>query len=453
VLPDRWKSTDYKHPVYGTYGLGTACLLVVDNNDRRGEEQAWVSIADTIGMTKALKYGAHNGWHAAGDQDMDAAAARVYVNGGIPGSSWDFYNVKASESLSSGGGHIGNRLAYRNSANTQVADKVAKLGPTPEMMSVFYTMMYLFSGDLNSGVMGPFDNKTQDDCGLIKGWLQLGDDTDPNRVFHAGGDGFVESNYGEGDGSPQYDLNVNVLGLTLRSNSYTLASSNTERSPDVIASAALASPASVDYFGVINLCTFTNDVLERSPGALNGLTTDLAVYEPYGTHAPYTCTVSKAHSGEYPWLSAVDGFRMSLLGSRFYNDTKGRSRYFYELYNKIFSVVCTSVGTPVISLDVPTAAEGRDFVELASGNPMRTSSARISLALAKADLVDVKVFDVSGRLVKAIANGQRFDAGVHSVAWDGTDNSGSRVARGVYFTQVKYRNSNFTEALKLTVLK
>jgi hypothetical protein len=59
VLPDAWKFDSYD-------GLGQACMLYVDMNDRRGNERVWVSIADSLGATNAAKYGAHNGWHAPG---------------------------------------------------------------------------------------------------------------------------------------------------------------------------------------------------------------------------------------------------------------------------------------------------------------------------------------------------------------------------------------------------
>ena len=56
ILPDRWKDAAYG-------GMGSACMLVVDYNDRRGDEKVWVSAMDSIGATVAAKYGAHNGWH------------------------------------------------------------------------------------------------------------------------------------------------------------------------------------------------------------------------------------------------------------------------------------------------------------------------------------------------------------------------------------------------------
>ncbi|MGH8897361.1 MAG: FlgD immunoglobulin-like domain containing protein, partial [Egibacteraceae bacterium] len=71
---------------------------------------------------------------------------------------------------------------------------------------------------------------------------------------------------------------------------------------------------------------------------------------------------------------------------------------------------------------------------------------------AKADRVQVKIFDVSGRLVRTLAD-RMFEAGEHSLRWDGSDNDGRPVARGVYFTQVKYKNSAFSAAKKITVLQ
>jgi flagellar hook assembly protein FlgD len=42
------------------------------------------------------------------------------------------------------------------------------------------------------------------------------------------------------------------------------------------------------------------------------------------------------------------------------------------------------------------------------------------------------VYDVSGRLVRALAN-QTMDAGVHDVRWDGSTRAGTRAASGVYY--------------------
>jgi hypothetical protein len=39
------------------------------------------------------------------------------------------------------------------------------------------------------------------------------------------------------------------------------------------------------------------------------------------------------------------------------------------------------------------------------------------------------------------------------VEWDGLDNGGKQVARGVYFTQVKFAAQNYLATKKLIVLK
>lgn len=212
VLPDVWKSADHKHPFTGLFGDGLACMLVVDNNDRRGNERVWVSIADSIGATSAIKRGSHNGWSAGGNtaqgvgigvNDPSTFVARHY---GQPGTTWDLYNVKASESLGTGAGHIGVRLAPRDPGNTQLfgataADfpgKSSRMGPTPDMLEAYYQIMFLMTGDLNSDVLSPVGQRTADDIGLIDGFLSSGSSAaSADRGFYAVGDGLVEFLIGE----------------------------------------------------------------------------------------------------------------------------------------------------------------------------------------------------------------------------------------------------------------
>ena len=66
--------------------------------------------------------------------------------------------------------------------------------------------------------------------------------------------------------------------------------------------------------------------------------------------------------------------------------------------------------------------------------------------------MEVKVFDVSGRLVRTLCDRQ-FAPGKHTLNWDGADGNGRQVARGVYFTQVRYLTRGVTESRKLTILK
>ncbi len=55
----------------------------------------------------------------------------------------------------------------------------------------------------------------------------------------------------------------------------------------------------------------------------------------------------------------------------------------------------------------------------------------IPFALERAGSAELSVFDVSGRLVRRLAQGW-LEAGAHALTWDGTDAQGRRVAPGVY---------------------
>ena len=61
-------------------------------------------------------------------------------------------------------------------------------------------------------------------------------------------------------------------------------------------------------------------------------------------------------------------------------------------------------------------------------NPMTT----ISYNLPRTEQVSLRVFDVSGKLVRVLRDGQTEPAGEHQVTWDGTDGSGRQVPSGIY---------------------
>ena len=48
--------------------------------------------------------------------------------------------------------------------------------------------------------------------------------------------------------------------------------------------------------------------------------------------------------------------------------------------------------------------------------------------------MQVTIYDVTGRRVRQLAD-RVFPAGEHTLRWDGTDDAGQRIARGVYFVR------------------
>ena len=62
----------------------------------------------------------------------------------------------------------------------------------------------------------------------------------------------------------------------------------------------------------------------------------------------------------------------------------------------------------------------------------------INYQLPKTGQVSLKIYNISGQLVKTLVNREQ-GAGSYSVQWDGRDESGQAVANGVYLYQIKAR--------------
>lgn len=77
---------------------------------------------------------------------------------------------------------------------------------------------------------------------------------------------------------------------------------------------------------------------------------------------------------------------------------------------------------------------------VAAPNPS-TGGAQISFILAVSQAVRVDLYDVAGRRVRSLVTGIQA-AGSHSVAWDGRDERGNRVAPGTYFVRLKWPGGN-----------
>jgi len=68
-------------------------------------------------------------------------------------------------------------------------------------------------------------------------------------------------------------------------------------------------------------------------------------------------------------------------------------------------------------------------------NPF-SNHTEICFSIPRTQHVSLKIYDSSGRLVRTLVYGE-FDAGMHTVKWDGRNSNGSMVAAGVYFYQLK----------------
>ena len=72
----------------------------------------------------------------------------------------------------------------------------------------------------------------------------------------------------------------------------------------------------------------------------------------------------------------------------------------------------------------------------------------ISYQLPQAGPVELRVYNVSGQLVRTLMNGMR-PAGMHTAVWDGRDRSGKQVAAGIYLYNLTTPEYSCTKKLTL----
>ena len=84
-------------------------------------------------------------------------------------------------------------------------------------------------------------------------------------------------------------------------------------------------------------------------------------------------------------------------------------------------------------------------------NPFSGSTTFAFRVDADASVTEISVFDVAGRQVRKLVSGVQA-AGVHTVTWDGRNDQGAQVQRGVYFvrTMIAGRKEATNRVLYLT---
>ena len=369
-----------------------------------------------------------------------------------PGTTWDMYGIKASESLNTTAGALGGRSAYRVSGglygdpslDSTSTWKWSQMAPTADMLKQYGVLM-IQSGDLNSLIIGPFDDRSDDDSGLIDNYLTTAT-AENHRGILCGGHGFVEDAVFN-TGTPV----IGLLSVDLVHESYIAFSLNNRYCIDLIPTSAITTNG--DIYGIKNQCLYTLDVLTPT-----GDGQVAAYYEP--DLGPYvSATFVDAEPAGNPnnhWQALTNGWDMFNMRSRLCDKSKGRLVYYYQVWSNVFGKICSVQGAPEFTTEVPNNDEGRTFVQFAGQNPLRQGNAIIKFALARDDRVTVKIYDVSGRLVRTLADNQWFKAGNYQerpLTWDGLDNSARQVARGVYFVSVKLQNSMIEQSRKMIVLK
>jgi hypothetical protein len=103
----------------------------------------------------------------------------------------------------------------------------------------------------------------------------------------------------------------------------------------------------------------------------------------------------------------------------------------------------------VTAVDDPEARPLVSGLRPPAPNPTRATTA-VTYALAQAGRIQLGVYDVSGRLVRRLVDGER-RAGTETVVWNGTAESGARQEAGVYF--VRLAGPGFRETRRVILLR
>ncbi len=82
-------------------------------------------------------------------------------------------------------------------------------------------------------------------------------------------------------------------------------------------------------------------------------------------------------------------------------------------------------------------------------NPFNPSTT-IGFTLTEAGRVELKIYDVAGRVVRTLLT-RDCDAGEHSAVWDGCDDRGHRMTSGVFFARLQLDETTLSR--KMVLLK
>ena len=120
--------------------------------------------------------------------------------------------------------------------------------------------------------------------------------------------------------------------------------------------------------------------------------------------------------------------------------------YYYRLSDVSFQGEITTYPSIYIQLD---ELPKETLLEKAYPNPFNPQTF-IAYHLAEATQVKITVFDILGRSVKQLYNGQRL-AGSYHIYWNGTNENGMKTSSGVYI--IRMQTENTTQIQKVMFMK
>ena len=110
----------------------------------------------------------------------------------------------------------------------------------------------------------------------------------------------------------------------------------------------------------------------------------------------------------------------------------------------------SGVASPASVSDVPGTPAAAFALAQNVPNPFNPRTV-IAFNLDRPGAVQLRIFDVAGRLVRTLQSGQVLPAGAHETAWEGRDDAGQPVAAGVYHCRLE--SGGRATVRRLTLIK
>jgi hypothetical protein len=194
-----------------------------------------------------------------------------------------------------------------------------------------------------------------------------------------------------------------------------------------------------------------DDLAPPLPAPFTGTYASGTAYLQWGQSAAADFAEFRLHRGHSADFVPDEGILVAAQATAGYVDAAG-APFYYKLCAVDVHGNASPFATllPVGAVDVPGGALPRELALSAPApNPLRGSTT-LRLALPRAAVVSLAVFDQQGRCVRNLLAGEQ-PAGEHAITWDGRDDGGRPVASGMYFARCTVEGRTFTR--RVTALR
>lgn len=309
----------------------------------------------------------------------------------------------------------------------------------PFVDSYGYEVVIWDAGDLTSCTIGDGISDKPDDAGLLAEWLL---NSDHNVGLWILGDG-VAWKLG-GSSAPSAQQLLAICGVALENRSYfnlTGGSAAGGMMTPLVTGVASA-PAGAIFEGLeyyaYGGCPIINHFDVVAPtGAGEGILR----YPDFGGE-PYWAGVCAGQVNNQGFMMRTVWLGHSFMYIR---DTQPQQSARHDLLQCVFAFFGqATLPTEAESPLPPATALSRCYP-----NPFNPA-VRIAFALREKGPVSLRIYDVSGRLVRVLVDEVR-ESGRHEMVWDGRNEGGRRAASGIYFCRMQA--PGYERAEKLVLLK